>query len=160
MIDRGEYRSVLCGLDIEQGAGRGLGERGASTLRAADAATARGARLVLVHALPVNPGVPMSPQALEQSLLERERLSKRIIDALLEAVERLTGRKPSEVQVLVEDGPPARAILDVAGRLRCDLIVVGHSGAARKDLLRRLLGSVATAVAREAPCSVLVVRPS
>jgi nucleotide-binding universal stress UspA family protein len=154
----GEYRHVLVALDLEDAALPDIGERGEEVLRAAGQAAAREARLIILHALPVNPGAPMSAEAVEQALLERERLSRIITDALGNAVERLTGRDPAAIEVLVEDGPADRAILDLAAQRASDLIVTGHSCARGKDVLRRLLGSVATAVAREAPCSVLIVR--
>jgi nucleotide-binding universal stress UspA family protein len=49
-------------------------------------------------------------------------------------------------------------ILDTAAEWKPDLIVVGSHG--RKGVKRFLLGSVAEAVARHAPCSVLIVRGS
>jgi len=47
-------------------------------------------------------------------------------------------------------------ILDVASEWKADLIVLGSHG--RKGVRRFLLGSVAESVARNAPCSVLIVR--
>jgi nucleotide-binding universal stress UspA family protein len=58
--------------------------------------------------------------------------------------------------VRVEDGPASSTIIEQAASLPADLLVVGHTGA--KGLRRLLLGSVATAVVRDAPCSVLVAR--
>ena len=49
----------------------------------------------------------------------------------------------------------ARAILDEAGAVGSDLIVIGCHG--RHGLRRLLVGSVAESVIREAPCSVLLV---
>jgi nucleotide-binding universal stress UspA family protein len=51
-------------------------------------------------------------------------------------------------------GRPAPAILDVANRVDADLIVVGNKGTRGA---RRVLGSVAGAVTRRAPCAVTVV---
>jgi nucleotide-binding universal stress UspA family protein len=47
-------------------------------------------------------------------------------------------------------------ILDIAAEWKANLIVMGSHG--RKGVKRFLLGSVAEAVARHAPCSVLIVR--
>ncbi len=58
----------------------------------------------------------------------------------------------------VVDGEPAEGILRVAGELRPELLVIGASGLTR--IGRLFLGSVVDAVARTAPCPVLVVRPS
>ena len=58
---------------------------------------------------------------------------------------------------LIVDGEPANALLATAADRGADLIVVG----AVRDtgVADRLLGTVASEVARHAPCDVLVVRP-
>jgi nucleotide-binding universal stress UspA family protein len=56
---------------------------------------------------------------------------------------------------LVEESP-REAVCDMAEQVHADLVVVGHHG--RRGLRRVLLGSVAEAVVRHAPCSVLVAR--
>jgi nucleotide-binding universal stress UspA family protein len=53
-------------------------------------------------------------------------------------------------------GRPATAIIEAAAALGTDLIVAGSRG--RGPVTSTLLGSVATEVANEAPCSVLVAR--
>jgi nucleotide-binding universal stress UspA family protein len=57
---------------------------------------------------------------------------------------------------LLRDGSAASAILSAASELPAQLLVVGTHG--RTGLNRVALGSVAEAVVRAAPCSVLVVR--
>jgi nucleotide-binding universal stress UspA family protein len=58
---------------------------------------------------------------------------------------------------LLRDGPAAQAILSAASELPAQLLVVGTHG--RTGLSRLIaLGSVAEAVVRAAPCSVLAVR--
>jgi nucleotide-binding universal stress UspA family protein len=52
---------------------------------------------------------------------------------------------------------PAQEIAQIAADLEADLVVVGTHG--RRGIARLLLGSVAEAVVRLAPCPVLVVRP-
>jgi nucleotide-binding universal stress UspA family protein len=59
---------------------------------------------------------------------------------------------------IVERGSPAPAILRLAARMRSRLVVVGAQG--KGFLSNLLLGSVSGAVAKQAPCSVLVMRPS
>jgi nucleotide-binding universal stress UspA family protein len=51
---------------------------------------------------------------------------------------------------------PRRGIIDCATEWKADLIVMGSHG--RRGLDRLLLGSVAEAVLRHAPCSVEIVR--
>jgi nucleotide-binding universal stress UspA family protein len=53
-------------------------------------------------------------------------------------------------------GDPCHEILEVADRLKADLVLVGIHG--RKGLDRILMGSVAEHVVRNASCPVLVVR--
>ncbi|MDE3137405.1 MAG: universal stress protein [Acidobacteriota bacterium] len=69
--------------------------------------------------------------------------------------ERLRG-KVFKVIVSVVRGEPRSKIVDVASKWKADLIVVGSHG--RTGLKRLLMGSVAEAVVRHAPCSVHVVR--
>ena len=57
---------------------------------------------------------------------------------------------------LLRNGPAAPAILSAASELPAQLLVVGTHG--RTGLSRIALGSVAEAVVRAAPCSVLIVR--
>lgn len=52
---------------------------------------------------------------------------------------------------------PAEAIVQLASDVEANLVVVGTHG--RRGMARLLLGSVAEAVVRLAPCPVLVVRP-
>jgi nucleotide-binding universal stress UspA family protein len=52
---------------------------------------------------------------------------------------------------------PAREIAQLASDLEADLVVVGTHG--RRGIQRWMLGSVAEATVRLAPCDVLVVRP-
>jgi len=52
---------------------------------------------------------------------------------------------------------PAQEIAQIAADLEADLVVVGTHG--RRGIARLLLGSVAEAVVRLAPCPVFVVRP-
>jgi nucleotide-binding universal stress UspA family protein len=60
------------------------------------------------------------------------------------------------VETRVEEGDAATQIVRVAQDTGCDLIVMGTHG--RTGLSRLLLGSVAEAVLRQAPCPVLTVK--
>jgi nucleotide-binding universal stress UspA family protein len=61
-----------------------------------------------------------------------------------------------EALQFVPEGPPAAEIVKAARRWQADLIVIGSHG--RRGIRRALIGSVAEAVVRQAPCPVLVVR--
>lgn len=64
---------------------------------------------------------------------------------------------PVSVQEFIEAGDPATKIRGKAEDWAADIIVTGSHG--RRGLSRIMLGSVAEAVVRRAPCPVLVVRP-
>ena len=63
---------------------------------------------------------------------------------------------PASVQEFLPTGDPATEIVTAAREWPADLIVLGSHG--RKGVSRLLIGSVAEAVTRRAPCPVLVVR--
>lgn len=72
-----------------------------------------------------------------------------------------TGKKLQIGKVKIEKVPvgyAAEEIIKAATRFRADLLVVGSRGLS--GMKRTILGSVSSRVARYAPCSVLVVRPS
>lgn len=74
------------------------------------------------------------------------------------AVEHLNVRlKDVSHEVVVEDGDIRGALLKVIAEKEIDLVVVGTHG--RTGLGRVLVGSVAEAIFREAPCPVLTVGP-
>jgi nucleotide-binding universal stress UspA family protein len=61
-------------------------------------------------------------------------------------------------EAVLLDGAPADALLETARHQGADLVAVGtHGGSRTKGIL---LGSVATLMLHEAPCSVLIARPS
>ena len=87
-------------------------------------------------------------------------LTNELRDSILRAAEQRFHKalRAQELKgkVTVVSGAPTSAILDEAGRLQARLLVVGTTGAT--GLKRMVLGSVAEAVVRAAPCSTLVVR--
>ncbi len=92
--------------------------------------------------------------AIDFTALEREMRggAEKELAALLERVK----AQGVTAQSLVREGSPAKVIADVARELNIDLLVVtthGYTG-----LKHVLMGSIAEAVVRYAPCPVLVVR--
>jgi nucleotide-binding universal stress UspA family protein len=153
----GIFRKVLCALELDAETLPALGEPAEVVLRAAEReARLHGAELLVVHALPLDPGAPMTPDATEQTLVQRARLNRAITDGVGAVVEAATGRTADGVQVLIEDGPADRAIIDAADESGADLVVVGSTGA--RGLRRLFLGSVAAAVVKNGHTSVLVAR--
>lgn len=74
----------------------------------------------------------------------------------VERAQRTLSSAGFRVSTSVAEGIAKSVILDKAAEWHADLIALGSHG--RKGLERFLLGSVSEAVARHAPCSVLIVR--
>jgi nucleotide-binding universal stress UspA family protein len=91
----------------------------------------------------------MAVQTSDELRRYTEKVFATVADDEPPAVERLT----THVSFL----DPAHALAQLASDVEADLVVVGTHG--RGGLARLLLGSVAGAVVRLAPCPVLVVRP-
>jgi universal stress protein A len=84
------------------------------------------------------------------------KLREQTVRKLLKTAEKLESVGFKVTHTLAEEGDPRDDILDCAGRWQADLIVVGSHG--HKGTDRLLMGSVAEAVSRHAPCSVEIVR--
>jgi nucleotide-binding universal stress UspA family protein len=125
----------------------------------ADEARRRGTRLHVIHVIDFSPaswasaagspfgiGIPVPAQAARAE--HAETLGK-VLDETLE-------RLGVEGEAVVEFGGAAAEVLRTAESLPADLLVVGSRG--RTGLARIAIGSVAEAIVRGAPCSVLVVR--
>ena len=69
-----------------------------------------------------------------------------------------TGSTEQPVETVVETGEPGETILTYVDATSVDHVVMGGHGGPRNPILRRLLGTVATAVVGEAPVPVTVVR--
>jgi nucleotide-binding universal stress UspA family protein len=106
------------------------------------------AQVHLVHVvpLPASTEIPIDASALEVDA------ESRIAELRARALE--GGRAAVTGHVVM--GAPAVAIALLAKKLRADLVLVGTHG--RTGLSRLAFGSIAEAVVRTAPCSVLTVR--
>jgi nucleotide-binding universal stress UspA family protein len=106
-----------------------------------------GARLVVIHVLGRPSGPPDLAGVLPHPDFRRQR------------EERLRWLEPpcpgAVLERRLEEGDPAREIVDAARETRADVIVMGSRG--RSGLGRLLLGSVAEQVLRQAPCPVLTL---
>jgi nucleotide-binding universal stress UspA family protein len=109
------------------------------------------ARLILLHVVEAPVSVLGGAQALPPSPAEF---------GIPEATEKLNKMTPPFAEVRLERllriGEPVTEILQSAKENSCQLIVLGTHG--RKGLSRLLVGSVAEAILRRAPCPVLTVR--
>jgi nucleotide-binding universal stress UspA family protein len=116
--------------------------------QAASLARKFGGRLIIVHVEKPPPFYDDLPD-IEEQLRYRDELLACLHDVAVPERE-----IPFEHKLLV--GDPAAAILRAAKDDNVDLIVMGTHG--RGGFSRALLGSVADAVVRQAPCPVLLVK--
>ena len=124
--------------------------------RAADIARRDEARVFLVHAY--DPKKGKGPGGREPSEGDRQAWDEGSMHQLEEARRRYFGHlADTDVQYdSVPGAHPSVEICKIAKDTRASLIILGSHG--RTGMLRRLLGSVAEATVRYAPCSVFVVR--
>lgn len=87
---------------------------------------------------------------------ERQTHARERAEALVERAARRTSEVGASVEVAVESGDPATAILEFVDESGVDHVVMGGHG--RSDLAARFLGSVATSVVTRSPVPVTVVR--
>lgn len=141
------WLKILCAIDF--------GESSRSALElSADLARRFGAELILVH-------VWRGPRSVSERIALAtpapsadgdEELVRKLEGWKLEA-ERIAGRN---ARTIVANGTPAAEVSRLAADEKVDLVVVGTRG--RKGIERAVLGSVAEAIVRHAPCPVLVAR--
>lgn len=115
-----------------------------------------GGRVHLAHAYPIpftSTGAPFAPEASFRDSATAERATlQRQVD---EQMARLGLDRAELAGVHLEIGPAHRDLVETAGKIRADLIVVGSSESPR---LSKVFGSTADRVVRKAICPVLVVR--
>lgn len=143
------FSTIVAGYDLSP-----PGE--AALTRAVTVAEQHGARLVVVNAQADDHGPGHHPKELVEQLgavkvavaeAEAMRLDERCAAIVSRGV---------TCEIVRRAGPPGEVLEAVATELDADLIVVGTHG--HTGLARFLLGSVATATLRHAPCDVLVCR--
>ena len=105
-----------------------------------------GAELILVNVIALDESNFVDKTELNQ---HKRRLDELANKAIVETGADLKIRK------IVEPGPPAGLLLELAEKERVDLLVMSSHG--RSGLARILIGSVTEEVLRHAPCPVLVV---
>jgi nucleotide-binding universal stress UspA family protein len=117
-----------------------------------DLARSLHAQVALIHA--IDPSLTFAPDigigADEFALRAQQDGTRLMAD--------LRARLPAGTQArqFISQGSPGSEIVKAAREWEADLIVIGSHG--RHGITRALVGSVAEAVMREAPCPVLVVR--
>lgn len=140
-----DYQHILLALDLHP-------ENDVSTKeRALEIRRDTGARLSVVHAVEhiANYGAAFAYPALadlQSHLVEEAHKQLALCASDLDV---------SEDDRYIEIGSPKPVIIDIASRIRADLIIVGsHS----RHGFHLLFGSLADAIVHEAPCDVLAVR--
>jgi nucleotide-binding universal stress UspA family protein len=114
----------------------------------------QGAEVRLLHVLqPIAISAP--PQMAANYAPEMEAQGKQARE-LVERAAKTLRTAGFKVATSVEKGDVRLKIIDSAAEWNADLIVIGSHG--RSGIPRLLLGSVADFVARNAPCSVEIVR--
>jgi nucleotide-binding universal stress UspA family protein len=89
----------------------------------------------------------------DRELVEPVRAAaQELTDKVLAA---MSGPRPESVTVQAVSGIPAQAIIEVAGNLNSDMIVLASRGTG--GFARLALGSVSTQVAQHAPCPVVII---
>jgi nucleotide-binding universal stress UspA family protein/pimeloyl-ACP methyl ester carboxylesterase len=107
------------------------------------------ATLVVLHVAPPPPGSTAGADDV--------RPDGHLSDLQLTLASWVATTDAPDVRTRLAEGDPAKEIVRAAGEEGCDLIVLGTHG--RSGLRRVLMGSVAEAVSRTAPCPVITVRP-
>jgi nucleotide-binding universal stress UspA family protein len=115
-----------------------------------DLATKVGAKVHLLHAYMI-PVFLEDGGAMRRLMDDMHALGEKTLNEVAEKY------KASDAigERLLKTGDPRDQIIQSAVELHADLIVMGTHG--RRGIKRMLIGSVAEAVARTAPCAVLVV---
>jgi nucleotide-binding universal stress UspA family protein len=115
----------------------------------------------VLHAVEWMKEMPLCFQFAEGPTAGREITERRTqsFGRARQLVERVASQlefKGFQTSVSTPDADPRHAILDCARAWPADIIVLGSHG--RRGIDRLLMGSVAEAVVRHAPCSVEIVR--
>jgi nucleotide-binding universal stress UspA family protein len=145
------YGTILVGTD-------GSATASLAVARAADLAACSGAALVICSAY--RP-VPADRLAAERTQVPDDVAfavtpSEEVETILAAAKELAEGRGATQVRTIGVTTAPEEALLDVAGKVKADVVVVGSQGMA--GARRFLLGSVPNRVAHHAECDVLIVK--
>ena len=118
-----------------------------------DAARGGGAAVRLLHVAPIPETIVAEDRSLAYSDQEEARMRVEALDAL-RACE--LGVADADVDSVVRFGDPTEEILREADEFGADLIAL----TVRPNVCHRLFGGVAEKVARRAPVTVLLLRPS
>lgn len=143
------YKQILCPIDGSPTSQRGMRE-------AAAVAKAMGAKVHFFHVIDLQPAL-IGTEGGAVAMGALDALRKNGAD-IVKAAQKFGTDQGLDVTTGATEAVGSRvsdAILDEASRCKADLIVIGSHG--RRGVRRLLLGSDAEAIARQAPCAVLLV---
>lgn len=145
------YGTILVGTD-------GSPTASLAVTRAAELAAATGAVLVICSAYRPVPSDRLAVQRTDapSDIAYAVNPAEEVEVLLAQAKEMAEQRGAHEVRTIGVTTPPEEALLDVAGRIKADAIVVGSQGMV--GARRFLLGSVPNRVAHHAECDVLIIK--
>lgn len=138
-LARGAFQRVLCGVDSTP--------QGAEALRQAERLRAEGGELTVVSVLDLEATVHAGWAATQAVAGVRAET-----EAALETARAIV----TDADFRLVEGRPDQALLSEAERLSPTLVAVGTHGYSRS--VGMVLGSVATVMLHDAPCSVLIAR--
>jgi nucleotide-binding universal stress UspA family protein len=99
----------------------------------------------------------LESDTIESFATAREEIMRKVAESVLrDAKGRAEEAGADKVQTTIGTGDPATSILDIAGRRKIDMIVIGTRGLGK--LKSKVLGSVSRKVTNNAETSCLIVR--
>ena len=117
---------------------------------ACDLARDYDAALIVLHTLDLGAPIAFEGELLPSAADELRAQAEKQLDAL-------SPPGPAvRLERVLREGPSSATIVDFAGEMKADVIVMGTHG--RTGIGRLFLGSVAEEVLRKAPCPVLTVK--
>jgi nucleotide-binding universal stress UspA family protein len=137
------YQVIVVGTD-------GSARAGAAVHMALELAQLTGATVHAVNAMNTG-GVVEDPHSAQLVMDEMRDHADGIKQHILGVAE----RQGVDVEFHSAMGQPAEALIELAERVKADLIVVGNRG--MSGMKRFVLGSVPNKISHRAPCSVLIV---
>ncbi|MCA9531885.1 MAG: universal stress protein [Myxococcales bacterium] len=150
-----KIETIVCGTDLGPSGGRAVD-------MAVQIAAATNASLWIVHACETGldgswPDFPAGVQQAAAALRELIQQSVEEARGQLDAVRERCVATGARCQSVIEEGRAWEAVSRTAISLRADLVVVGAHGGP-SSVQRMVLGSTASRIVRQVPCSVLVAR--
>jgi nucleotide-binding universal stress UspA family protein len=95
------------------------------------------------------------PEYIEEVREEKGTAARRF-HAVIQRAAKMAGERHVKLQTHVMAGHPVRDVIELAARLKADLLVIGATG--HSALYTRMIGSRADRIVQLAPCPVLVVK--